>query len=586
MPYYLLKYLSVHTVEQFYSLLLATVGFLILMIVSIVYMVGLRKARIVEQNTIELKNSFSALNTANEHGMLEEQRSKKVHVYLLGRSFLWYGLAALWFIDGLLQIQPPMASSMFVDMVLAPVLAGQPAFYLRMMGQGIQLWTDHQLLSAVFAAIIQLAIAVLLFVGKDKWLGKAGLWISIFWGLLVWIFGEGLGGILTGNPSFITGSPGSVTLYVVSAIFLLMPMKLWITGKMGRVERAFVSLFWFICALWQIVPSDGFWNANGISSLFENSISTPQPAILQVPIQSISSIATQAAVLWNGIFSFVMLLLAVIFWFKIAKRFTMILTFTWLLFTWWVGQDFGVVGGVGTDPNTSPIFALIIASLWVQDSVDIPAIFLWLKTFLAKVEKSLAPVVRRAPLLYSALATMMLIVSLHLYDIPAQGDTTLKNIEQYANQRDHFSNRGLTKKWMTIDARKKQVHILLIATQTALGDIDFDGYANGYMTIVVPVGWTVFVLFKNEQSLVYNSAMIVPFREIQAGAFTPAFKGASTVNPTVGIPYGQEQDFQFKAIHTGKYGVVSAVSDGQEDSGMWDGFDVSASAKSPYITAK
>ena len=33
----------------------------------------------------------------------------------------------------------------------------------------------------------------------------------------------------------------------------------------------------------------------------------------------------------------------------------------------WLGQDFGVLGGVGTDPNSAPVFALVIvAAAWSQ----------------------------------------------------------------------------------------------------------------------------------------------------------------------------------------------------------------------------
>jgi hypothetical protein len=53
----------------------------------------------------------------------------------------------------------------------------------------------------------------------------------------------------------------------------------------------------------------------------------------------------------------------------------MAVTMGWLGVLWWLGQDFGVLGGVGTDPNTAPVFALVLgAAAWSQKPLtDVPA---------------------------------------------------------------------------------------------------------------------------------------------------------------------------------------------------------------------
>ncbi len=562
MPYYLLNYLSPHTVDQFYALLLGTGGILTLLILFGAYL-------------------FRRFDHAPESKVpMPEQ------IISHGRTILWYGLAVLWLIDGLLQAQPSMSSSMFVDMILAPVLHGQPSFYLRLMGQGIQLWTDHQLVSAVLAVIIQVVIAFLLFVGKDRRKGRVGLWVSIVWGVLIWVFGEGLGGLLTGSPSLITGSPGSVTLYIFSAVLLLLPLEWWTFAKIDRMEKV-LSLFWLLAVFWQVFPSSGFWTVSGLATLFSNSVSTPQPRFLAVPIQAVATIVELHPVFWNGLFAFIMLTLAVLFWIQKAKAWKLGLAMGWLFFIWWMGQDFGVVGGVGTDPNTAPILALLIVSLlWSDHSLIAQHMVSMWGRLQYSTSQYFGMMTRKGWIVYSFLSVLLLIFSISFAAIPSTSDSTLKNIQLYTTQRNHFSIRGLTKKWMSIVPAKKVVHLKLIATQTALGDIDFDGFANGYMTVVVPVDWTVDVAFTNQQSLVYNSVMVVPFHEIQAGSFTPVFRGAFTKNPTVGIKAGIKQSFHFIADRVGKYGIVSAVADGQADSGMWLRFDVSKSAKSPYIVAK
>jgi len=40
-------------------------------------------------------------------------------------------------------------------------------------------------------------------------------------------------------------------------------------------------------------------------------------------------------------------------------------TAIWLFFTWWLGMDFGVVGGTGTDPNIALPVGLFLAVAWI-----------------------------------------------------------------------------------------------------------------------------------------------------------------------------------------------------------------------------
>ena len=44
---------------------------------------------------------------------------------------------------------------------------------------------------------------------------------SIAWALAVWWLGEGLGGVLTGAASPVTGAPGAALLYALAAVLLL-----------------------------------------------------------------------------------------------------------------------------------------------------------------------------------------------------------------------------------------------------------------------------------------------------------------------------------------------------------------------------
>ena len=82
------------------------------------------------------------------------------------------------------------------------------------MGTGQLVLTHPALFNAAFATI-QLALAAGLLWRRTTRLALAG---TIVWALGVWWLGEGLGGLLTGTASPVTGAPGAALLYVVIAV--------------------------------------------------------------------------------------------------------------------------------------------------------------------------------------------------------------------------------------------------------------------------------------------------------------------------------------------------------------------------------
>ena len=98
----------------------------------------------------------------------------------------------------------------------------------RLVGHDAVAW------NTVFA-LIQLAIAVGLLWRPTV---KAALAGSVAWSLAVWWLGEGLGGLLTGTASPVTGAPGAVILYALMAA-LVWPAR---SGDPGRNGIASASL--------------------------------------------------------------------------------------------------------------------------------------------------------------------------------------------------------------------------------------------------------------------------------------------------------------------------------------------------------
>lgn len=135
--------------------------------------------------------------------------------------------------------------------------------------------------------------------------------------------------------------------------------------------------------------------------------------------------------------------------------------------------------------------------------------------------------------------------------------------------------------WLGYTSGAKSAWLLLDAGQNA--GFDFNGYSNGAMSITVPAGWTVHVSVVNKSTTLNHSAIIVPAAQVSAGAgFSPAFPGAETPAPTTGVSPGQSAQFTFTAHSAGAYAVVCGVP-GHAGYGMWDRFDVSATATRPSI---
>ena len=119
-------------------------------------------------------------------------------------------LGLFWILDAALQFQPFMFGRGFVDTNILGSASGQPfvlADFITHIGNflspDIAVWNT-------FFALIQLFIGIgLLYKGTVR----TALAVSFAWVLGVWVIGEGLGMLLTGNATALTGAPGAALLY-------------------------------------------------------------------------------------------------------------------------------------------------------------------------------------------------------------------------------------------------------------------------------------------------------------------------------------------------------------------------------------
>jgi len=136
--------------------------------------------------------------------------------------------------------------------------------------------------------------------------------------------------------------------------------------------------------------------------------------------------------------------------------------------------------------------------------------------------------------------------------------------------------------WMEVDNAAKTVKMTLVAGQTtANNNWNMNGFANGEATIVVPNGYSVEIVFQNnDPTMMVHSIGVGRVDEIQTPLFTnptPVFAGAMSTapaDPVNATKSGATETLKFVANAAGDYALICYVP-GHNLTGMWLGFRVS-----------
>lgn len=301
---------------------------------------------------------------------VESPSSSAVWPHILRR-----GVGVFWILAGILQTQPLMFTpdfyawypSSIMESIVQTAADNQPHFVVATVHLGSIIWSMHPTLFNILAAILQLVIGVLLIFGRGK-AQYSGLVLSTIWGSLVWITAEAFGGVFGGSTYF-DGFPGAASLYVISSILLLIAWHRNTTNAVHSLReslRYLVTIFWFIVAFLQMIPSSGFWQTSGLMEPFANEAAQPGPRFLAQPVQWFTFVVASHTALVNMTIVLIMVILAFLTLLNLWNRFTITLAVLWLLWSWWFGQGFGAIfTGAGTDVNSIPVIGLWMVCLWV-----------------------------------------------------------------------------------------------------------------------------------------------------------------------------------------------------------------------------
>jgi len=280
------------------------------------------------------------------------------------RRFLRIGLGLLWLVDGLLQAQPAMPAG-FVAHTLTPRIITSPGWLVDLVQPFALAWTHHPVAADAVTVSIQLGLGLLVLLGGRGLLARSALWASMFWSAVVWVGGEFFGGLFATGASWLSGAPGAILVYVMAAALLLVRWDRWSSGNAERLARRAAGVWMLAAAAVQALPWEGNWSGRGLSVPFEMGAHVSQPTVFLAPITVASHLAQSQPVAINA--AIVIILVTVGIGLLVSSASTFVVAgITMCLATWWLAQDFGVFGGLATDPNTALPLAVVLASGWAR----------------------------------------------------------------------------------------------------------------------------------------------------------------------------------------------------------------------------
>jgi cytochrome oxidase Cu insertion factor (SCO1/SenC/PrrC family) len=286
-----------------------------------------------------------------------------------GRQLLVIGFGNLWLFDGILQAQPKMAIGL-PSLVIEPTAASSPAWVQHVVNWAGTTWSYHPVQAGAAAVWIQIGIGIWMVAAPRGASSRLAGLAGAGWALVVWVFGESLGGILAPGLTWLTGAPGAAAGYLVAGLLIALPESAWRSPRLGRAMLGGLGLFLAGMAVLQAWPGRGLWQGishgqpGALAAMAQSMSLTPQPGFLSgwlfafgtfdeahgfaVNLVVVVALAAVGAAFLSGRPRLIRLAL---------PGFLLLCLASWVLV-----QDLGFLGGLGTDPNSMIPFALLAGS--------------------------------------------------------------------------------------------------------------------------------------------------------------------------------------------------------------------------------
>jgi hypothetical protein len=280
------------------------------------------------------------------------------------RRRLQLALGGIWLLDAVLQYQSFMFTRAFAG-TLAASASGNPALVADPIIWSARLIAQHAVaMNSAFAAV-QLLLAI-----GIAWRPtvKIALGASIAWSLAVWWLGEGLGSVLTGNASPLSGAPGAVIIYALLAILLWpagtdRPSAFAAGRSVGTpVARALWLALWGSLGCLSLQPA--LRAARGLGSMI-SAMGAGQPGWLAAADTHLGAAVSRHGLAASIVLAVTLAVVAAgVYLPPPAARAAVVLAVIAAAVIWAAEALGGVFTGSGTDPNSGPLLALLAVAYW------------------------------------------------------------------------------------------------------------------------------------------------------------------------------------------------------------------------------
>ena len=282
------------------------------------------------------------------------------------RRALQLCLGAGWLLDAILQYQSWMFTKAFGQM-LAGSAAGNPAVIAHPITWSASIIEQHPGPANAVFATIQLLLAL-----GIAWRPtiKIALGASIAWSLAVWWLGEGLGSVLAGGASPVTGAPGAVIIYALLAVLLWpadrggRPASFVAARPLGaRAARALWLMLWGSLAYFSLLPANRA--AQDLHDMI-SGMAAGEPGWLASLDTNAAALLAHQGLTASIILAAVLAVIAVgIYLPAPAARAILVLAIVVAGVIWVLGQALGeIFTGTATDPNSGPLLVLLAVAYW------------------------------------------------------------------------------------------------------------------------------------------------------------------------------------------------------------------------------
>ena len=285
-----------------------------------------------------------------------------------GRRVLRIGFGLLWLLDGALQAQPGMAAGL-PSRVIEPTASSSPSWVQHLVNTAGTTWSYHPIQAGAATVWIQAGIGLWLLAAPRGAVSRLAGLASAGWGLVVWVFGESFGGIFAPGLTWLFGAPGAALAYCAAGVLVALPERSWRTPRLGRVVLAGFGVFLAGMAVLQAWPGRGFWQGisggqpGTLAGMVQTMAQTSQPRFIADLVSGFSGFTGRHGFAVNLVVVVALgaIGLAFILGRRPVTRPALAVFIVLCLADWVLVEDMGIFGGLGTDPNSMILMALLAA---------------------------------------------------------------------------------------------------------------------------------------------------------------------------------------------------------------------------------